>query len=214
MEKEDNSLQFEYPNGTLKNKLNILDREELAKVEYRTVAHEIEYLFDKQQDGLISKVKTLDSLADLHRFLFGTIYSWAGQFRNYYLSKGDTDFMPPEAFDSAIRNINQQLNRIHKSHYKPSRMQYAQLLDSINYLHPFREGNGRVTRVFLNVIGAQHNQYLDYSRNNKMLTQGLITSDIKLIANQLIVEEVNNPHEAINKQLLHQFQQHYRERER
>ena len=82
--------RFLYPNGTLKNKLNLQDAETLSTVEYQMVAYNAVWLLGH---GYV--IKSMDDFAKLHRFLFGDLYSWAGQFRDYYLAKGGTDFMPP-----------------------------------------------------------------------------------------------------------------------
>ena len=80
--------RFLYPNGTLKNKLNLQDAETLSTVEYQMVAYNAAWLLGH---GYV--IKSMDDFAKLHRFLFGDLYSWAGQFRDYYLAKGGTELL-------------------------------------------------------------------------------------------------------------------------
>lgn len=177
--------RFLYPNGTLKNKLNLQDAETLSTVEYQMVAYNAAWLLGH---GYV--IKSMDDFAKLHRFLFGDLYSWAGQFRDYYLAKGGTDFMPPTAFDLAVTNINQQLRTI-DALKKPTVMQYAQLLDSLNYLHPFREGNGRTTRLFIQLVAAHHAQYIDYNHQDSAVITALNQSDLAKLQEFIKVNNID-----------------------
>lgn len=85
--------------------------------------------------------------------------------------------MPPTAFDTAITNLNQQIGTI-KASAKPTVKQYVQLLDSLNYLHPFREGNGRTTRLFIQLLAANHQQYIDYKHQDAAVIKALNESDL------------------------------------
>lgn len=163
---------FLYSNGTLRNKLNLLDASELSRIEFRTIAHNAAWLLHHGYT-----IKNMDDFAKIHRFLFSDIYTWAGKFRNYYLAKNGTDFMPPTAFDTAITNLNQQLTEISKMD-QPTIKQYVKLLDSLNYLHPFREGNGRTTRLFIQLLAANHQQYIDYGHQTSEIIEALNESDL------------------------------------
>ena len=200
MTDEELKQYFLYPNGTLRNKLNLQDAAKLSTVEYRTVAHNAVWLL---HHGYV--IKSIDDFAKIHRFLFGEIYSWTGQFRDYYLSKSETDFMPPTAFDTAITNITHQLKMI-KNTVKPSSKQYAQLLDSLNYLHPFREGNGRTTRLFIQLLAANHHQSIDYNRQDHEVIVALNQSDLVKIQKFIKITYIDSQQVAFQqnakKQLL------------
>lgn len=193
MTDEELKARFLYPNGTLRNKFNLQDAGELRTVEYRITAHNTVWLL---QHGYV--IKGIDDFAKIHRFLFSDIYSWAGQFRNYYLSKGGTDFMPPTAFGTAITNITSQLDTI-KATAKPTVKQYAQLLDSLNYLHPFREGNGRTTRLFIQLLAANHHQYLDYNRQDHEVITALNQSDLAKLEKFIKITDVDNRQAAFQR---------------
>ena len=193
MTDEELRRRFLYPNGTLRNKLNLQDPAELSIVEYRTVARNAVWLL---HHGYV--IKDLDDFAKIHRFLFSDIYNWAGQFRNYYLTKDGTDFMPPTAFDTATTNINQQLKVI-KATEKPTAEQYAQLLDSLNYLHPFREGNGRTTRLFIQLLAANHAQYIDYNRQDSKVIEALNQSDLVKLQEFIKITNVKSDQESFVK---------------
>lgn len=185
MTDEELKAYFLYPNGTLRNKLNLQDADTLSTVEFQTVACNAVWLLDH---GYL--IKDMDDFAKIHRFLFSALYSWAGHYRSYYLTKGSTDFMPPAAFDTAITNINQQLNVI-KTSVKPTVGQYVHLLDSLNYLHPFREGNGRTTRLFIQLLAANHQQYIDFRHQDTEIIQALNESDLAKLEHFIKVIDVN-----------------------
>ncbi len=167
--------------GVLKNKFGITNAEKLAKVEYRFVALKGYYLVKSWKHDIDS----IKDLCVIHRYLFRQIYDWAGEIRDYELSKGETTFMPSQLIPTACQNINQQLAAVNQNSARLETSQYAQLLDAINYLHPFREGNGRSTRLFLELLGIQHTQLVNYSRNDPEMIQALNNADWEKLA-QLI----------------------------
>lgn len=177
--------KFLYANGTLKNKFKIQDATELQDIEYKLVAQNSIWLL---QHGYV--IKGMDDFAKIHRFLFGDIYDWAGKLRNYYLTKADTDFMPPSAFDTAFTNIQQQLDEI-KATKKPSVAQYVKLLDSLNYLHPFREGNGRTTRLFIQLLAANHHQYIEYHQQTQEIINALNNSNLKKLQQFISIRDMD-----------------------
>ncbi|MDK6268453.1 Fic family protein [Lactobacillus mulieris] len=171
-----------YSNGTLKNKLHITDAKELQNLEMNITAQK-SYIFLDQQP----KIERLYDLSIIHKFLFSDLYDWAGKYRKGNMYKGNTEFMEHERFDFATINIDKQLNRV-KQIAKPTSKDYAELLDSINYMHPFREGNGRSTRLFLQALAANHGQFLDYSRHDKELIEAEHNADIDKLAQLITVE--------------------------
>lgn len=177
---------FFYPNGTFKNKLGITDAYDLQQVEFRLVARRSVWLLRHNQVTITS----IDDLQKIHRFLLGPLYSWAGVIRQYDLAKGNTAFLPHSAMRTAIENINDDLARVNAQD-KLSVTDFAELLDKINYLHPFREGNGRSTKLFLQLLGANHNQLVDYAQQSSQVLDDLNSANIQQLEKFLIVKDVD-----------------------
>lgn len=193
---------FYYDNGTLKNKFHILDAKTLKIFEYRNVAVHSIWLLEHTRP----KIETLQDLQKVHFFLFRKVYDWAGQIRNYDISKDQTDFLPYSVIPTAIKNINTSLKKMNKKD-KLSTQDYAFLLDRINFLHPFREGNGRTTKLFLQMLGLNHNQMLDYSRQNNQVIQSLEHSNVERLTNFIKLENIINRQNAIDVLIKQQHQQ-------
>ena len=127
----------------LENKLGITSKIELAREEERlskTLAIE---LFDK---GLIDSISvgTFKGLCVIHAYLFQDIYSFAGQARSVNLAKGSFRFAPVMYLDAALAAID----RMPQSSFEQIIEKYVEM----NVAHPFREGNGRSTRIWLDCI--------------------------------------------------------------
>ena len=135
------------------------------------------------------KIKSTKELSDIHKMLFANVYPWAGQFRVYDISKGGTDFLPARQFNTGIKDIEQYLNQYNQKN-KLNPKEYATLLDHINYLHPFPEGNGRSTKVFLQCLANNHGQKLNYERKQQAMIQCLNQADIDGIAHHLKVTDL------------------------
>lgn len=175
---------MKYPNGTWKNLANIKDSQKLQTFEYTEVAKQIIHIIKK---GL--KIKSTKELSDIHKMLFANVYPWAGQFRVYDIAKDDTTFLPARQFNTGIKDIEQYLNQYNQKD-KLSPKEYATLLDHINYLHPFPEGNGRSTKVFLQCLANNHSQELNYERNQQAMIQCLNQADINGIAQHLKITDL------------------------
>lgn len=152
-----------YPGtGVLVNKLNIRDQKQLD-----------------ENEALITSVKTLQIelrpmasepdfayLKDLHRCLFEELYDWAGQVRTINISKMRTAFCPADQIAQTAQSI---FGRLHACHYFRDLPQQelvdelADLYDSINYLHPFREGNGRVQRLYFRQLARWTGHRLNFA---------------------------------------------------
>jgi fido (protein-threonine AMPylation protein) len=90
--------------------------------------------------------------------LFQDIYSWAGKKRTVEISKDGKQFFPTSHFNNAFRYIDQIINefkKIPKVNKKLLAEKLAEILDNVNYLHPFREGNGRTQREFLRLLALE-----------------------------------------------------------
>lgn len=127
----------------LKNKLGINSEIELAKVEERLSKLKAKRLFES---GLLESLNagSFDSLKIIHFELFGDIYDFAGVIRDINISKGGFRFAPTTYLEVAIKNIES----MPQSCFDEIVEKYVEM----NVAHPFREGNGRAMRIWLDVI--------------------------------------------------------------
>ena len=183
-----------YSNGVLKNKLHIHDAAELEKKENELSARNALFLLQKKP-----QIKDINDLKKIHQFLFGELYDWAGKYRTGNFSKNGYQFFDFTRFDFAEKDINSMLHK-HPEITPLSAKDYAELLDAINFMHPFREGNGRSCKVFLSAYAANHGQIIDYPRKNEEMIQAQSEANIDKIAKLIKVE--NTPSRNRTLQLL------------
>lgn len=128
---------------TRDNKLNISDSAELARAEEKISKSKAVELFES---GLIDKLEpgTFESLARIHKFLFDEIYDVAGKIRTVNIAKGSFRFVPVMYLETAIKNIE----NMPQSSFDEIVEKYVEM----NIAHPFREGNGRAMRIWLDLI--------------------------------------------------------------
>lgn len=183
---------FLQENGTLKNKLGITDPDKLEEVSYKNSAKKAVQILQSN-----FKVKSIDDLNKIHKEMFKDVFDWAGQTRTYDLSKNfkhngkvyQHDFLPSALMDNSAVYINQMLSSLPKGKLKSK--DYAELLDTINDYHPFREGNGRSTKVFLQCIASQHGQAIDYPRKNEGLILAENNADVNALSKMIDVEDID-----------------------
>lgn len=168
-----------YPNGVLVNKLNIHDAKILAALEYEDAAVATVRILQKKP-----QINSITQLAKLHKLMFGRLYDWAGKYRWGNFQKNGYEFFDYRRFNFAEMDIDDLLKEQSKKKTL-SALDYAQLLDLINYMHPFREGNGRSTRLFLQCYAANHQQLIDYPQDNEQMISAQSSADVEAIA-QLI----------------------------
>ena len=127
----------------LSNKLGITDSVELARTEERLSKRRALELFDL---GLLDgfAVGTFAGLAQIHRYLFQDIYEFAGQMRTVNLAKGNFRF----ASALYLREALAQIDRMPQSTFEQIVEKYVEM----NVAHPFREGNGRSGRIWLDAL--------------------------------------------------------------
>lgn len=127
----------------LENKLGITDQIELAKAEEKLSKQRAKELFET---GAINdlEVGTFHGLSDIHRYLFGDIYSFAGLVRDVNIAKGNFRFAPVMYLKNALENIDSMPELT----YEEIIAKYVEM----NIAHPFREGNGRSMRIWLDLI--------------------------------------------------------------
>lgn len=143
----------------LENKLNISDPAELAREEERISKKKAKELFET---GYLNTLEpgTFDALRKIHQYLFEDIYSFAGELRKVNIAKGNFRFTPLAYLEEAIGNIE----KMPQSTYDEIITKYVEM----NIAHPFREGNGRSTRIWLDLMLKKNlNVVVDWSKVDK-----------------------------------------------
>ena len=127
----------------LENKLGITNSAELAREEERISKKKAVWLFES---GTLDKlpVGTFASLKAIHKYLFDDIYDFAGELRTVNLAKGNFRFAPLMYLEAALANID----KMPQSTFDEIIEKYVEM----NVAHPFMEGNGRSTRIWLDMI--------------------------------------------------------------
>ena len=143
----------------LENKLGLQSSADLAREEERISKKKALELFEK---GLLDQfeVGTYRGLAQIHKYLFDEIYSFAGQIRTVNIAKGNFRFAPVLYLQAALEHIGQ----MPQSTFDEIVEKYVEM----NVAHPFREGNGRSTRLWLDaILKKELRQVIDWSRVDK-----------------------------------------------
>lgn len=152
-----------WPDSTvLRNKLGITDANELRDAEYRLAAVRRSEI----ARGLAPIAATYDAehLKALHGWLFQDIYDWAGRFRDVPISKM-TDFAPLDRIDGCLQNAARLIaetrwGQLTDDRFAPAA---AEVFGWVNWAHPFRDGNGRASRTFMDAVARISGRWLDYS---------------------------------------------------
>jgi len=179
--------------GLLRNLQDISDPEVLLFVESGAVTKRLQEL-----DENPIKIKAIDSLFEIHKHLFQDIYAWAGKKRKVEIGKDGKQFFPTTHFDNAFRYINQLIadfKKIPKDDKRQLAEKLAEILDNVNYLHPFREGNGRTQREFLRLLALEKGLTLNLNPPDKISVyeqymKGTIESDVETLT-KLIFELID-----------------------
>ena len=174
----------------LENKLGITDSAELARAEERLSKMRALELFEK---GLLDtfEIGTFAGLAQIHRYLFQDIYDFAGQVRTVNLAKGGFRFAPVLYLKDALRSIGQ----MPQSTYDEIIEKYVEM----NVAHPFREGNGRSTRIWLDLLLRKElGQVVDWSKVDKddyllaMERSPIKDIEIKFLLKNALTNDIHN----------------------
>ena len=179
--------------GLLRNLQDITDPEVLLFVESGAVTKRLQELYENP-----IKIKGIDSLFAIHKHLFQDIYTWAGKKRIVEISKDRKQFFPNTHFDNALRYIDHlvtEFKKIPKDNKKNLAEKLAEILDNVNYLHPFREGNGRAQREFLRMLAIEKGLTMNLNPpDNKSVYErymkGTIESDVNVLT-ELIIELID-----------------------
>ena len=143
----------------LENKLGISNSAELAREEERISKTRAIALFETD---FLSTLRsgTFDALSKIHVFLFSDIYDFAGKVRTVNLAKGNFRFAPLMYLDAALQNIE----KMPQSTFDEIIEKYVEM----NVAHPFREGNGRATRIWLDhILKSEIGMVIDWSLVDK-----------------------------------------------
>lgn len=140
----------------LKNKLNITDEVELSKIEEKITKLKALELYDSGKINTI-EVGTFKGLAQIHNYLFSDIYDFAGKMRTVNIVKGNFRF----ASVLYLKDILKTIDTMPEDNYDNIIKKYVEM----NVAHPFREGNGRSTRIWLDLILKKNlGQVVDWSK--------------------------------------------------
>ncbi len=143
----------------LENKLNITNQVELNKIEEKLSKEKAKKLFDSGKINTL-KVGTFSGLKQIHKFLFEDIYDFAGKMRTVNLSKGNFRFAPVMYLEQSLKHID----KMPQSTFDEIVEKYVEM----NIAHPFREGNGRATRIWLDLIFKKEiKQVVDWNKIDK-----------------------------------------------
>jgi cell filamentation protein len=170
--------------GILRNLQDISDPDVLLFVESSAVTKRLHELYE-----IPIKIKGIESLFLIHKHLFQDVYAWAGKKRTVEISKDGKQFFPTTHFDNAFRYIDTLIDEFKgtpKDNKERLAEKLAEILDNVNYLHPFREGNGRAQREFLRLLAIEKGLTLNLNPpDNKSVHErymkGTIESDLKTL---------------------------------
>ncbi len=186
----------------LENKLGIDNSAELAREEERISKKRAIELFEQGMlDGYeAGKFKTLQAI---HSYLFGDIYDFAGKIRTVNLAKGNFRFAPLMYLETALQNID----KMPQSDFDEIVEKYVEM----NIAHPFREGNGRSTRIWLDhMLKCEIGRVVDWSKVDKedyllaMERSPIKDIEIKYLLKQALTNEINS-REVYRKGIDHSY---------
>lgn len=174
----------------LQNKLNISDSAELARVEEKISKRKALELFES---GYLDSLEagTYRSLAEIHKYLFDEIYEFAGKMRDVNIAKGNFRFAPVMYLREALKNIE-----------KMPQYDFDKIVEKyveMNVAHPFREGNGRSTRIWLDLmLKKEIGKVIDWSLVDKedyllaMERSPIKDIEIKYLLKQALTDKIND----------------------
>ena len=174
----------------LENKLNITDQIELARAEEKISKQKAKQLYDS---GDIAKIEvgTFAGLASIHRYLFEDLYDFAGNIRDVNIAKGNFRFAPLMYLQNALAHIDAMA----QGSFDDIIEKYVEM----NVAHPFREGNGRATRIWLDVIlKKEMQQVVDWNLVNKddylsAMERSVVKDvEIKILLRQALTDRIDD----------------------
>ena len=173
----------------LENKLNITDQVELNKVEEKLSKEKALSLFDSGKIDTI-KVGTFAGLKQIHKHLFEDVYDFAGKLREVNISKGNFRFAPVMYLKQSLKEID----KMPQSTFDEIVEKYVEM----NIAHPFREGNGRATRIWLDLMFKKElKMVVDWNKIDKedylsaMERSPIKDIEIKHLLKNALTDEIN-----------------------
>ncbi len=172
------------------NKLGITDSAELARIEEKISKRKAVEMFES---GYLESLEagTFEGLAKIHKYLFDEIYDFAGEVRKVNISKGNFRFAPLMYLDTALQSID----KMPQSTFDEIVEKYVEM----NVAHPFREGNGRSTRIWLDLMLKKEIGYVvDWSKVDKedyllaMERSPIKDIEIKFLLKNSLTDNVND----------------------
>ena len=174
----------------LENKLGITDSAELAREEEKISKKKALWLFES---GTLDSLKagTFAALQEIHKCLFEELYDFAGKIRTVNLAKGNFRFAPVMYLETALGNIE----KMPQSTYDEIIEKYVEM----NVAHPFRGGNGRSTRIWLDhILKMEIGKVVDWSKVDKedyllaMERSPIKDVEIKVLLKEALTDEVDS----------------------
>jgi cell filamentation protein len=174
----------------MENKLNITNQVDLAKAEEKISKQKAKQLFDS---GDIDKaeVGTFKGLAFIHAYLFGDIYNFAGKVREVNISKGNFRFAPVMYLKTSLEYID----AMPQGDFEQIIEKYVEM----NVAHPFREGNGRATRIWLDLmLKKEIKQVIDWNLVDKddylsaMQRSAVKDVEIKVLLQNALTDQIDD----------------------
>lgn len=174
----------------LENKLGIKSSAELAREEERISKKKAVELFE---NGMLENLEAgkFQTLCEIHKYLFDDIYDFAGKIRTVNISKGNFRFAPLMYLEAAIENID----KMPQNTFDEIVEKYVEM----NIVHPFREGNGRSMRIWLDMmLKKQIGQVVDWSKIEKedylmaMERSPIKDIEIKYILKAALTDQIND----------------------
>lgn len=172
------------------NEFNITDLMELDYIEERVSKKKALKLFDSDKLDRL-QAGTFEALKEIHQYLFEDIYEFAGTLRTVNLAKGNFRFAPVMYLEASLSNID----KMPQSTYDEIIEKYVEM----NIAHPFREGNGRSIRIWLDcILKKELSKVVDWSKVDKedyllaMERSPIRDIEIKVILQKALTDEINN----------------------
>ncbi len=175
---------------TLKNKLGITNSVQLAEAEEKISKEKAALLFDTRLIDTF-EVGTFKGFSDIHRYLFEDIYDFAGKIRTENIAKGAFRFASVMYLEEALEKIS----NMPQSTFEEIIEKYVEM----NVAHPFREGNGRSARIWLDaILKKEINKVVDWSKVNKqdylfaMERSPVRDTEIKVLLKRALTDKIDD----------------------
>lgn len=174
----------------LENKLDITNQIELAKIEEKISKQKARQLFDTGDINQVT-IGTFEGLAFIHSYLLGEIYDFAGKMREVNIAKDNFRFAPLMYLETSLNHIDS----MPQSNFDEIIEKYVEM----NIAHPFREGNGRATRIWLDLMLKQEiRKVVDWNQVDKeeylsaMERSPVKDVEIKVLLKSALTDRIND----------------------